>query len=138
MDHLFVYGSMLSGGEHARLVADAPFRVRARCRGELYVMPGSRYPGLVEGVGWVQGELLGYDDLQTKLAELDRFEFADGECYAREQRPVHREGTGEVVVAWTYVCRPEYRAQLIAGGLHVRGGDWRAYLEYLKGPIPPR
>jgi gamma-glutamylcyclotransferase (GGCT)/AIG2-like uncharacterized protein YtfP len=127
---LFVYGSLLSGLAHADLVAGAVSRLPARARGDLYVLPGGRYPALVDGAAWVVGELLAIPDLEARLADLDRFEGAP-DLYVREDREVHVLGSGEVARAWVYVCAPARRAWLLKEGVRVPGGDWRAYLRGL-------
>lgn len=124
MDHLFVYGSLLSGLDRADLLAPARSRVPARTRGELWVEDGGRYPTLLEGTGWVRGELCALAEPEALLAELDRFEGVQEGLYLRTRRDVLTDAGGWVS-AWIYVCPPARAALLTARGRRLVHGDWR-------------
>ena len=119
---LFVYGTLMQAaasdyGQVARrrLVQEAPLRLLARTRGQLYEL--GQYPGLVDGatdgatddqtVDEVHGELMLLRDAPSTLVWLDEYEAispapdADNE-YARQLRAVTLAG-GQTVMAWTYV-----------------------------------
>lgn len=124
---LFVYGSLLSGLEHDHLLPEEP-RLPARTAGRLFAVPPGRYPALVEGPGWVRGELVELTDPRRTLAELDDFEAVDAGLYERVRREVHPEPDLPVVHAWLYRCPAARAGELCAGGIPIPGGDWRAHL----------
>ena len=114
---LFVYGTLMQAAAsdyglvaRRRLVQEAPRRLPARTRGQLYEL--GQYPGLVDAAtddatgDEVHGELMLLRDAPATLAWLDEYEAispapdADNE-YARQLRAV--TVVGHSVMAWTYV-----------------------------------
>jgi gamma-glutamylcyclotransferase (GGCT)/AIG2-like uncharacterized protein YtfP len=122
--YLFVYGTLMSGGENNLLLArHAELIGPGRMRGRLFVV--DYYPGLVDSedpAETVAGEV--WRLLQPEfLPELDDFE----QCtevpplFIRASRTVTME-SGSPLAAWVYLyARPTSSLQPIASG------DWRAF-----------
>jgi gamma-glutamylcyclotransferase (GGCT)/AIG2-like uncharacterized protein YtfP len=123
-DHLFVFGTLLSGYDHpmARLLAQrAELLGEARCQGRLYLV--RHYPGMVlssEAADQVFGELYRLRDPLPLLATLDAYEG----CGAADPKPTEfvRERItatldGRTVQAWTYLYnRPVAHLPRITSG----------------------
>ena len=122
VDGVFVYGTLLAGEERAHLVNAAGPRVDATTRGRLIDL--GDYPGLVDGVGTVQGEYVPLADLESTLAELDRYEGFYG--YAANAGSLYHRIMAFVStpagtrLAWTYRYVPDG-----AGWPEIPGGSWR-------------
>jgi gamma-glutamylcyclotransferase (GGCT)/AIG2-like uncharacterized protein YtfP len=108
---LFAYGTLMRGYPRHRFLADAAtFVGAARVVGALVDL--GRYPGLVEGAGWVRGELYRLDELEV-LPTLDREE---GYNFERRATPATVAG-GRERSAWVYWYRgPRERARAIPDG----------------------
>lgn len=99
-----------------------------RIEGSLYDF--GEYPGVVlDGAGWVGGELYRVPDLAARLPALDRAEWydpsdADKSLYVRRRVPVQLDD-GAAREAWVYVLNdpggPPGR------GRRIPSGDWRAH-----------
>jgi gamma-glutamylcyclotransferase (GGCT)/AIG2-like uncharacterized protein YtfP len=130
---LFVYGTLMQAagsnyGQAARmrLVQEAPQRLVAQTRGQLYEL--GQYPGLVAGTvddSAVHGELMLLRDPAVTLPWLDEYEAispvegADNE-YARQLREIMLPG-GPAVSAWTYVY-----VKPVRGLRRIVSGRWQS------------
>jgi gamma-glutamylcyclotransferase (GGCT)/AIG2-like uncharacterized protein YtfP len=110
-DHLFVFGTLLSGYDHpmSRLLSQrAELLGEARCRGKLYLV--RHYPGMVmsdDAADQVFGELYRLRDAGELLRILDDYEGC-GEKNAKPYEFVRERITvtaadGSAVEAWTYL-----------------------------------
>lgn len=117
LDRLFVYGTLRHGqAAHARLASAIARRVKAWTRGEIYAFPND-YPGLTDGAGLVQGEVVWLTDVPAMLRSLDEYE---GEAFARVIRQVTLE-TGEEIRTWIYQLSD---ARSIDNAVKIDDGDW--------------
>ncbi len=124
--HLFVYGTLLSGARHpmgARLSRQAQLLGEATIRGRLYDL--GRYPGLTETddpAHVVHGEVYTLNSPTATLPWLDAYEGiakdASRNEYERCERAVHLASGGEVT-AWVYL----YRAP-VKGLAPIPDGRW--------------
>lgn len=131
MNHLFVYGSLLSGIPNVmgrRLRAEALFLGTGRAAGRLYRV--SWYPGAKETenpLEVVQGELYRLASPVHTLAWLDDYEgiapgqlsAADANEYARVATRVARPD-GTSVMAWIY-----YHQRPLPPSAFIADGIWR-------------
>lgn len=111
IDHLFVFGTLLSGYDHpmSRLLAQrATLLGEARCTGQLFLV--RHYPGMVtstDPADQVFGELYRLDDAGELLARLDDYEGCgpdDAKPYEFvRERIVVATADGSTVQAWTYL-----------------------------------
>lgn len=126
--HLFVYGSLLSGAGHrmgARLAREGRLVGPGIVKGRLFDL--GAYPALVEtgpDDGDVHGEVYALGDPEASFRWLDAYEGIvpgrEAQCeYARVQRLV-RLGNGGELTAWVYV----YRAP-VSGRRLIESGCWR-------------
>ena len=110
-DHLFVFGTLLSGYDHPmsrRLSAEAALVGAARCRGRLYLV--RHYPGMVlsdDAADEVHGEVFHMRDPQALLRVLDDYEGC-GPSAAKPTEYIRKGVTvtladGRTLEAWTYV-----------------------------------
>ena len=127
---LFTYGTLMTGFSRRPLLGAAHLEGLGRIRGSLYHF--GEYPGVVlDGRGWVTGELYRVPDLAARLPALDREEWCDPadetrSLYVRRIVPVHGISEG-VRDAWMYAYNERFGAA--AGrGPRVESGDWRAHL----------
>lgn len=132
---LFTYGTLMTGFSRRALLGAAHLEGLGRIRASLYHF--GEYPGVVlDGRGWVTGELYDVPDLPERLPRLDREEWCDPadetrSLYVRRTVPVHGVG-GEVREAWVYAYNERFGAA--AGrGSRVESGDWRAHLVGARG-----
>ena len=107
-------------------LAGAVFVDSATVRGRLLSL--GRYPGLVDGVDTVQGELYRLSDPPTALEALDDLEEfdpsnPDSSPYLRTSAVV-KTSDGSAIAAWVY----RYN-QPIAGVPVIASGDWRSHLQ---------
>jgi len=109
-DHLFVFGTLLSGYDHpmARLVAESCELVGiARCQGRLYL--AAHYPGMLlsdDAADQVFGELCRMRDPDALLRVLDDYEgFGAGHPQPNEfvRERVRVTLGGAEYEAWTYL-----------------------------------
>lgn len=121
---LFVYGTLKPGYQpHDALCR--PWlhdHQPALVRGRIYHLPMG-YPGMTAEEGWVQGELLIFDDPPTSvLARLDAFEGynpnlpAPSNAYNRQEIPVYNLNHQPLGTAWAYIMSTEYVRQV--------NGEW--------------
>lgn len=122
--HLFVYGTLMSGGENHRLLAPhADLIGPGRMRGRLVVV--DYYPGLVDSddpAETVAGEVWRLLEPDI-LPGLDEFEGCTEvpPLFVRASRTVTIDG--EVpLAAWVYVY-----ARSTSGLRPIPSGDWRAF-----------
>ena len=95
---------------HGLLAGGATFVGEGRVKGRLLDL--RRYPGLVDGVGWVQGELYRLNDREL-LRALDREE---GYNFERRRAGISL-ADGRRSRAWVYRYRgPQQRVVPIPGG----------------------
>jgi len=132
-DHLFVFGTLLSGYDHpmARMLSQqAELLGEARCTGKLYLV--KHYPGIVlsdDSADVVFGELLRMRDPEALLKKLDKYEgCAEGATQPTEyvrQLVTVTLASGAAHQAWTYVYNwPVTHLPRIASGRfleHVAG-----------------
>jgi gamma-glutamylcyclotransferase (GGCT)/AIG2-like uncharacterized protein YtfP len=123
---LFVYGTLRprAGGQmgaepRARLAREGVYEGPAKIAGRLADL--GDYPGLLDGDGWVQGDLYVLPDSDRTLGWLDDYEGITG-ASTDEYRRCERlliAGRGENITAWVYV----WVLPLKAGSI-VASGDW--------------
>ena len=121
VDHLFAYGSLMSGLEFHSYIVDVGgvFVGKARARGRLYVC---EYPAFIAGdEGEVAGELFSFPDIGAALPVLDDVEL-EGTMYHRiVVRPALADG--RTIAAYVY----QY-AVSVRSCAHVASGDYRQFL----------
>ena len=130
--HLFVYGTLMSSAESARLGRDMRARLQreAVSLGEA-TMPGrlydlERYPGLVASPNAgdvVHGEVFRLSDPAGAFTWLDAYEDVRPNDPASEYERVVRTvrlASGDAIDAWVYVYRGD-----VARAWHVTDGRWR-------------
>jgi gamma-glutamylcyclotransferase (GGCT)/AIG2-like uncharacterized protein YtfP len=109
-DHLFVFGTLLSGYDHPmarRLAREADLVGKACCQGKLYLV--RHYPGMVlsaDPADEVHGEVFRMHDPQALLRTLDKYEgcgpgATEPTEYIRQRVSVTLDG--RAIEAWTYV-----------------------------------
>lgn len=120
---VFVYGTLLRGMSRANAMANSMFLGHAETRGDLYDL--GHYPGLVDGVGLVLGELHEVD--ARTLAKLDVIEGYDPDIpeqslYRRETRVVTCLNDGRATEAEVYLYNEE-----VAASPRLCHGDYRGH-----------
>jgi gamma-glutamylcyclotransferase (GGCT)/AIG2-like uncharacterized protein YtfP len=118
---LFVYGTLLACESRAHHLASEA-RLPARMRGSL--RDCGAYPALVQGEGWVQGEIVELTDAARTLPLLDRIEGfpgfgAAGALFHRTLAPAEWQWP-ESPLAWVY----RYAGPTTFPA--IEGGSWRA------------
>lgn len=118
---VFVYGTLRRGEVAAHRLSASREVEEARVRGRLLHLGG--YPGLVEGEGWVKGELYRFERLHGVLSELDEYEDFRGygarqNLYRRVIAEAHAEARREF--AWVYRFLGDPAPYPV-----IHGGDWR-------------
>jgi len=122
--HLFVYGTLMSGGEnHCLLAGRAGLIGLGRMRGRLFLV--DYFPGLVDSddpAEIVVGEVWRLDEPDL-LRMLDEFEgcVEAPPLFVRASRTVTIDDGG-TLTAWVYVY-----ARSTAGQRAIPSGDWRAF-----------
>ena len=118
---IFVYGTLMQGCRAHCRMSGAVFCSKAKAEGQLYYV--DRYPGMLDGEGWVSGEV--YRVSKEDLAELDEYEgcFCDPPDYRRELRQVILED-GKVVEAYLYMF------QLVdTASYRIPNDNWAEYMK---------
>jgi gamma-glutamylcyclotransferase (GGCT)/AIG2-like uncharacterized protein YtfP len=129
LNRLFAYGTLMTGFSRRPLLKGAVLEARGRIRGSLYDL--GEYPGVVlEGTGWVHGELYRVPGMAERLSVLDQAEAYDagdeaGSLFLRRRVAV-LIGDGSSREAWIYVLNEHARPP--ARGPRIQSGDWRAHL----------
>ena len=126
LNALFIYGTLMRGElRHSAIRAHHPeYVLPARVPGRLFDL-GS-FPGLVpDSGGIVDGELVGFGNIERVLREVDQIESFHG--WGAEENLYRRivldaeVGEGRVRPAWTY----EYQGE--AFGTAIERGSWRKH-----------
>jgi gamma-glutamylcyclotransferase (GGCT)/AIG2-like uncharacterized protein YtfP len=111
---LFVYGTLMRGEAHARMLGAAAFHGPARTLPGFRLVDLGSHPGLVIDVsGVVFGEVFSVDE--STLARLDSFEEHPS---VYERTLIGLQGGG---AAYTYVLRREFRRE----AREIASGYWR-------------
>lgn len=125
--NVFVYGTLRNGESNYNLIRDYVQTTKpAWVRGWLFDL--GLYPAMIEGKGWVKGELIQLKDREQALKILDELEDYYGpgnpaNLYERIQLEVWTdEGQKENAIA--YVFSEKRKQQLIALNRLLSGGDW--------------
>jgi gamma-glutamylcyclotransferase (GGCT)/AIG2-like uncharacterized protein YtfP len=141
IDHVFVYGTLLSGMDNFHLIEPYAAAIRqGETSGELFHLTYG-YPALVPGgEKVVQGELVHLADVAKALPVLDHLEGYRGpdqpdNHYERRECRV-KTADGEVVPAYVYIwANPELLARI---GTRVAGGCWRQFMAERPDDVPDR
>ncbi len=124
MEHLFVYGTLLSYFNNEVLSAVAElmqYEGKGKLKGRIFDL--GAYPALITSANEtndVQGEVYQLASTQKVFAALDEYE---GDEYRRELHLVQLEG-GNEVRCWVYVYEPELDKNVI----QIVSGDYLAYI----------
>lgn len=98
---VFVYGSLMYLPVWGQVVKGVYACKAATANGfQRYAVPGETYPAMVRTAGAAVRGLVWLDVNADDIARLDAFE---GSEYAREEINIEIEGTGEVLLADTYL-----------------------------------
>ncbi len=126
-ERIFLYGTLRRGGSRdiLKYYEGAEFAGTARVRGMLHEL--GEYPGLrlLDGGGWVRGEL--FDVTPAALARLDEWEGIDASLpeqgeYRRIRMAVERDDGGQDW-CWGYEIAPRN----CEGRPVIPSGDWIAH-----------
>lgn len=136
---IFVYGTLLPGEANFHQIATmVAGREAARTRGRLFHLPLG-YPALMEAEeGWVQGELLRFNEPIEKVLDVcDRIEGyqpddEESSLFIRVAKQVEPEG-GASKEAWCYIVGPALPEESLREGQEVDDGDWLAFRKRRSG-----
>ncbi len=124
MEHLFVYGTLLSHFNNEALSAVAElmqYEGKGKLKGRLFDL--GAYPALITSAketNDVYGEIYQLASTKKVFAALDEYE---GDEYGRELHLVQQEG-GKEIKCWVYIYEPELDKNVI----QIIGGDYLAYI----------
>ena len=119
VNHLFIYGTLREGEERSVKLSEFSSKTYKDCkiRGSLIDLRGG-FPGLINGDGWVVGEIHHTPKIQNALEALDRIEGFEG--YGEDGSLFHRVMTySNDIPCWTYVY-----AGSPDDGPVIESGDW--------------
>lgn len=133
---LWVYGSLLSGFFNYKRVLDGQVLTctPAKVQGTLFHQTKKGYPALVEGKGWVYGELLEVKNFTELLPQIDALENYKGIGLENEydriksQVFVNEQGAWLPQQAYVYWYGQDDLTKPGNPAVHVPGGDWRLYM----------
>ena len=140
-DGLFIYGPLREGGAQHAWLKRTGFEglCGASTPGRLFHLAEVNLPALVPGAipdvlppgpGWVAGEFVGYEDLETLKAAVENLDALEGTGEERTERrllPVLLEG-GQVYKAWAWIHPEDRLPRLEREALEIQSGDWKDYL----------
>jgi len=119
-DRLFVYGTLRSHQPAHNLLGPNVRRLDAAITsGTLWALPAG-YPGFLQGIGTVHGEVVWLNDIATTFDRLDAYE---GNEYARVTCAAVLS-SGQPTSAWIYVLSDP---GLTENAEWIASGDWIAY-----------
>ena len=121
--NVFVYGTLMHGFRNHKIIVEYIEEIyEAETTGKLYAVGG--FPGLVEGKGKVEGELLVFNDDfdQEILNKLDRLEGCPY-LFVRRKKKVLMQKSGEVKEARVYM----YNSDNYSEGDLIKSGSWKEY-----------
>ena len=120
---LFVYGTLMRGGEHHRQLRQHKphFLGEGRIQGRLFRIKGESYPGAARTASrrYVRGELYELISPDKALKKLDKFEGTDEGLFVRKLADVWIGR--QKMKAWTYFY-PGRKDKALA----IAGGSFRA------------
>lgn len=124
---VFVYGTLRKGDANEHWIRDYVKKTQsAWVRGWLFDL--GPYPAMVEGTGWVKGELVELMDCNEALKKLDELEdyFGPGNPHNLYERieTIAWTDEGERAHCFVYVFPKERRKELILMDRLLPGGDW--------------
>jgi gamma-glutamylcyclotransferase (GGCT)/AIG2-like uncharacterized protein YtfP len=109
--HLFVYGTLQSGGSAASLLRDCELIAQGSIGGVLYDIDGQYRALVMYGSTPVYGEV--WRCPAELLPLLDSYERVDDGLFRRIGAYASVEGSAEPVACWTYVAGPALSRKLI-------------------------
>lgn len=133
---LWVYGSLLSDFFNYKRVLEGKVLTctPAKVQGTLFHQVEKGYPALVEGKGWVYGELLELENFPQLLPQIDELENYIGTGFDNEynrvqsQVFVYDQGEWLPQLAYVYWYGQHDLDKPGNPAVQVPGGDWRAYM----------
>jgi len=132
---IFVYGSLMEGffNYNTYLKGKVISRKYARTKGILYHLINKGYPALIEGEGYVYGELIEIKNFKETLMDLDELEnyFGDNNRnneYNRVLREIEvlEDGTKHKVFLYMYNCTN--KEKMDKENIRIPNGSWREYM----------
>jgi gamma-glutamylcyclotransferase (GGCT)/AIG2-like uncharacterized protein YtfP len=125
MDNLFTYGTLMCEEIMERVCGCRPAYVPGTLEGyERRAIREEPYPAIIAQAGECTAGRIYRGVPDAAWTYLDRYE---GEMYRRVEVNVH-SAAGQVLSAWTYLLRPEYRRCLAESGW-----DFNEFLRHAKG-----
>src|SRR5215472_11979063 len=121
---IFVYGTLMRGGEHHRQLAAHKVRFvgEGKIKGRLFHIRGESYPGAAptSSRAYIQGELYELNSPDKALKKLDEFEGTDEGLFVRKLADVWVGR--EKFKAWTYFYpgRKNRASNIASGRFRVR------------------
>jgi gamma-glutamylcyclotransferase (GGCT)/AIG2-like uncharacterized protein YtfP len=126
---LFVYGTLMRGGEnHRRLSAHRPrFLGEGRIQGRLFRIKGESYPGAAPTSSrrYVRGELYELHDPDQALKKIDKFEGTDEGLFIRKLADVWIGDQKKKAWTYFYPGRGDRVTPISSGRFRVRAGSRR-------------
>lgn len=133
---LFVYGSLMKGffNYNKYLVGHSLHVESAYTYGKLYDLPYKGYPALLDGNEVVHGQIITVKHLDSLLPSLDaleKYSNNDNDEYQRQYREVY-DYHGNSLLVYCYIYQAQNDSQFYNDAIHLKDGNWEAYMEQNK------
>lgn len=134
--YMFVYGSLMKNfyNYERYLQGFVGQNFKAKIKGKLYHLYKRGYPALINGEGFVYGEVFEINNLKDQLSRVDEMEgFIEENSmeneYNREVLDVEVFIGGKVEIKKAYVYKYNIRRQPISDeDVYIDHGDWRRFM----------
>ncbi|MCX7921496.1 MAG: gamma-glutamylcyclotransferase [Clostridia bacterium] len=124
---VMVYGTLMMGFENHKVIKESMFISKAKTRGKLYHLPYG-YPAIIEGDGWVKGEVYQVDE--TTLRALDLLEdYTYGAADNEYNRVMVQALLDSDTVSDVFIYMYANVSKVATVGIPISNGDWALFVE---------